>query len=155
LTWCNHKDVEAWNISAGVVAKLVRRAWNELLAVENKRQNWAASQRLNAAVTAYEAANNLLPGPSMWQVFGAGACTQSTAEHIAVIRDGACQLEQLNAAIEALGGKAVDTPHVPPPGHSPWDKMFSGLGSGLGIVALVVVAGLLLTRKQETRSVDR
>ena len=72
-----------------------------------------------------------------------------------MIRDGACQLEQLNAAIESLGGKAIDRPYVPPPGPSPFDKMFAGLGSGLGIVALVVVAGLLLSRKQEPRSVGR
>lgn len=157
LTWCNQNDVEAWHVQAAVVAKLVRRAWNELLGLENGAKNWSASQRLNPSVTNYENAQNALPGPSMWQVFGAGACTQSTAEHVAVIRDGACQLEQLNAAIEQLGGKPVDRPHVPPPEPSPWDKLTGGLGSGLALVAAVAVVALVLSSRKssERQSVDR
>lgn len=147
--WCNYIDVDAWNDQAGYVFKLVRRAWNALLEVENKAQDWTDSQALRAQVTSYESARAQLQPGSYWQAFGAGGCDKAVAAAISNIRDGACMLDLLQTAIERRGGSPVGVPSPPAPAPSPLSP--GTLTAGLGIVAAVALAAVLLPSLMKSR----
>ncbi len=142
--WCNQPDAQAWAAQTAHVFKLVRAAWNSLMAAENENQNWDASRSLSAAVTAYDEQYAELPEPSVWMVFGGGGCSEVVAKMIANIKNGACQLDLLNRALAASGGGVIPIPDVPIPDAGGGGGAFA-LGGVAGIALAVGVAYLLLS----------
>lgn len=135
--WCGQTDTEAWKAQADYVAGLVRAAWNALMARANAAREWTETTRLDASVTAYENEHATLPEPSFFHALGAGGCAGDAAAMQSNIRNGACQLEQLNTALARMGGSPIDVPYTPPPEPSPlpW-----AIGGGIALAALVALA---------------
>lgn len=135
--WCNQTDADAWYSQARHVFGLVRGAWNALMEAENKAQNFDASRAVRDSVTSYETEHGRLKEPSVWMAFGAGGCSQAVADYIANIRNGACQLDLLNQALQRVGASPMPSPYVTPPSPGPFDV--TGI-AGIGLALLAIFA---------------
>lgn len=135
--WCNQTDAEAWAAQAGAVFKLVRGAWNALMKAENEANDWTHTEALRASVTAYDQEYESLPEPSLWMAFGAGGCSKAVAAMIANIKNGACQLELLNRALQERGAGIVPAPAPGPTDGGGVAAFFGGAGTALVVGALV------------------
>jgi len=131
--WCSEPDAELWYGQARHVSGLVRSAWNALVKIETDKGESTHTTALETPTTAYETGFDALPEPSVFMAFGAFDCAEAVQQYIGNIRQGACVLEQLNAALQSYGAGEVD----PGAADSGWIRKNGGwLIGGVAVVAL-------------------
>lgn len=144
---CTGIDAIAHEKRADEIFKLVRKAWNTLMAAENERKDWSETQALEPQVAVFEEEHKGMKRWSIWGPVWADSAImylpgliQSTQN---VQRLGVCALELLNAALGRVDAGQVQPPYTPEP--EPWlPDLPDGGGFGLGMGAIAAVAVLLL-----------
>ncbi len=144
---CFYFHAEAWTRRADEVWYLVRGAWNQLIRLENSRGDWTASQMLRPQVEEFERASEQMERWNAWDgTIGEGLDYNKRIVDGAamVVRLGACALERLNTAIEAVGGGTIE-PGLSPEGEPIFPVAPSTMGLGLlvllGVAAFVLAGG--------------
>lgn len=162
--YCSDTDVNAWLASADHMFALVRTAWNAV-AVANP----AAAAALRPSVTRYEeefceaddkgvCTKILLPGGSWNPITGFAWNAQAAIKIAAHVANGACQLEQLNDALQSAGVKPENVPIQPAGGGGgSIPDAAGGILGGLGSWALgaAAIAGVVMLLRSERRRESR
>lgn len=137
--WCSSENVKLWRASADAAHKKYVTAWNTLMQLENKRQQWTETERLTNIATAYEDNYQSLPVSHWYEVAGA---SDKVVAHAQNVQDAACLIDLLNQAIKRVGGDAA--PYGPPAPYTPEPKPLLPGGAPLLAGAGALVAGLVV-----------
>lgn len=139
--WASDADVELWQATADTIFGLVRARWNALIKAENTAEVWKGSDAIRASVTEYETGYAALEDTGWWVIAGAD---KALAAVVANAQQGACVLELVVDALEATDAPPMPVPSKPKPDKPDISDITDIASGGLGIIAAVVGAFLVV-----------